>query len=136
MHLDRTPQCNIIGFRCVRNGALKDENLMSRRVSVKARTKNVPLHPNISFYLEPDPIFPTASACFSFLSRKQNSLKVYLPEIVQCVICLSSLVCQSRQTLKHPVFSTQAGKEGKDLTIIPILCCLCPGYFSFSPPCI
>lgn len=62
MHLDRTPQCNIIGFRCVPNGALKDKNLMS--FSVKAKAKNVSLHPNISCYLEPEPLYQTVSACF------------------------------------------------------------------------
>lgn len=43
---------------------------MSRRFSVNAKTKNVPLHPNISFYLEPEPLYPTVSACFFVFSEQ------------------------------------------------------------------
>lgn len=89
MHLDTTPQWNIIGFRCVGNGALKDENLMSKRFSVDANTKNVPLHPNTAFYLQPDPLEQFQPVFVGFFSEQFKSASSRNDPMFVCI-----LVCQ------------------------------------------
>lgn len=149
IHLDRTPQCSIIGFHCVRNGALKDENLMSRRFSVSQNKECSP--PSKHFILfGARATLPNSFSLFVFvffLNRTQNSLKVHLPEIIQCVICLSPLVCQTRQALKPPVFRPPGRKRGKGsdhytislLFVFKVLFDLSLNtlfWDSFSPPCV